>query len=253
MIEQVLSWLTSAASWSGSDGIAMRIVEHLVYSGIVIAVTAALAIPVGLWVGHSGRAKWIIAACNSARAVPTLGLLFVVVLWVGPHLRGDIAYVLPSVIVLVLLAIPPVIAGAYAGVEAVDPAARDAAAGMGMRGHQVLFRVEIPCAMPLLLSGLRSAVLQVVATATIAAYVGLGGLGRYLIDGLALGDYVMTAGGSIIVALLALVLDLVIAGIQKVVISPGLTGKDPGRKSVGTTGTPSNAGRTSAPTVRTQS
>lgn len=232
MIRQIIEWLTSAESWSGPGGIATRLGEHLFYSGIVLLITCAIAIPVGLYVGHTGRARWAITLSNAARAVPTLGLLFAVTLWVGPLIRSQLAFVLPSVIVLVLLAIPPVLSGAYAGVEAVDPNARDAAKGIGMRPMQVLTRVEIPCAMPLLVSGIRAAALQVIATATIAAYVGLGGLGRYLIDGLAQGNYVVTAGGALLVAALALVIDGALALLERRIVSPGLTGKDAGNTGV---------------------
>ena len=136
---------------------------------------------------------------NSVRAVPTLGLLFAVSLWLGPRISGDLAFLVPSIVVLVILAIPPLLAGTYAGIEAVDPAARDAARGVGMTGWQVLRQVEVPNALPLLLSGVRSAVLQVVATATIAAFVGLGGLGRYLIDGIALGRLPPGGRGAVLV------------------------------------------------------
>jgi osmoprotectant transport system permease protein len=125
----------------------------------------------------------------------------------------------------VVLAIPPILSGAYAGVGGVDPAARDAAKGMGMRGSEVLRHVEIPCAMPLIFSGIRSAMLQVIATATIAAVVSLGGLGRFLIDGLAIRDTPQTASGAILVALLALLVDLALALVQRLVVSPGLTGR----------------------------
>jgi osmoprotectant transport system permease protein len=121
--------------------------------------------------------------------------------------------------------VPPILAGAYAGVEQVDAAARDAARGMGMRGSEVLFKVELPCALPLIASGLRSAALQVVATATLAAAVGLGGLGRFLLDGLAVRDYAQMAGGAILVAVLALLVDFLAATLQRVLVSPGLTGK----------------------------
>jgi osmoprotectant transport system permease protein len=165
---------------------------------------------------------------NSLRAVPTLGLLFAAVLWIGPRISGSLAFTVPSIAVLVLLAVPPLLAGTYAGIEAVDPAARDAARGVGMRGRQVLWQVEVPNALPLMLSGVRSAVLQVVATATIAAYVGLGGLGRYLIDGIALADYPQTAGGAVLVAVLAVVLESLLALFQRRVVSPGLTGRSVG-------------------------
>jgi osmoprotectant transport system permease protein len=225
VIPSLLSWFTDPANWSGPDGIPTRVLEHLVYTGVTVLVAGAIAIPLGLWVGHTGRARWLVSLANSARAVPTLGLLFAAVLWVGPLIPGSLAFTLPSIAVLVLLAIPPLLAGTYAGIEAVDPAARDAAAGVGMRGRQVLWQVEVPNALPLILSGTRSAVLQVVATATIAAYVGLGGLGRYLIDGLALADYPQTAGGAILVAVLAVVLEGLLALLQRRVVSPGLTGR----------------------------
>lgn len=234
MIAQIFEWLTSAASWSGPGGIGARLWEHLSYSLIVMVLTCVIAIPLGLFIGHSGRARWAITAANAARAVPTLGLLFAMTLWIGPQIRGQLAFVIPSIIVLVLLAIPPVLSGAYAGVAAVDPAARDAAKGVGMTPMQVLLRVEIPCATPLLLSGIRAATLQVIATATIAAYVGLGGLGRYLIDGLAFGNYVITAGGAVLVALLALAVDGVLAVVERYAVSPGLTGR--AARSAGNTG-----------------
>jgi osmoprotectant transport system permease protein len=176
-------------------------------------------------VGHTGRGKLLVTVANSLRAVPSLGLLFAISLWVGPRIQGSLAFVLPSIIVLVVLAIPPILSGTYAGIDGVDPAARDAAKGMGMRGSEVLRKVELPCALPLLMSGLRSAALQVIATATIASSVSLGGLGRYLIDGLANNDYEVMAGGAACVAALAVLIDLLMAGLQRAVVSPGLTGK----------------------------
>lgn len=222
MIANVWRWLADPANWSGATGIAARLVEHVRYSAIVLLIAALIAIPLGLWAGHTGRGRWLIATANAARAIPTIGLLFAISLWLGPHLRGDLAFSLPSIIVLVLLAVPPILAGTYAGVEAVDPAVRDAAKGVGLTSSEVLRQVEGPIALPLILSGLRSAVLQVVATATIAAYVGLGGLGRYLIDGLASGLYAVMAGGALLVAGLALLADLAMAAIQRLVVSPGL-------------------------------
>jgi osmoprotectant transport system permease protein len=172
-------------------------------------------------------------AAGAARAIPSLGLLFVAVLVLGPRLSGDTAFIVPCEIVLVVLAIPPILAGAYAGVEEVDPAVRDAAKGMGMRGMEVLSKVEIPCALPLIFSGLRSGALQVVATATIAATAGLGGLGRFLIDGLAVRDYGQMAAGAVLVAALALLVDLGFAVVQRYVVSPGLTGRFGARLGAG--------------------
>jgi osmoprotectant transport system permease protein len=225
MLNSIGGWLTDPAHWTGPNGIPQRILEHLIYSGISLVIAALIAIPLGVIVGHSGRAKWTVSLANSLRAVPSLGLLFAVALWLGPKIASSLAYVIPSVIVLVLLAVPPILSGTYAGIQGVDPAARDAAKGMGMRGGEVLRKVELPCALPLLLSGVRSATLQVIATATIAASISLGGLGRYLIDGLSVSDYAQMASGAILVAALALVMDGILSIVQRTAVSPGLTGK----------------------------
>ncbi|HET8602132.1 MAG TPA: ABC transporter permease subunit [Segeticoccus sp.] len=225
MIQGIVAWFGDPANWSGPSGVPQRVLEHLEYTGITLVIAAAIAIPLGLLVGHTGRVRSAVSVANSLRAVPSLGLLFAIALWLGPFIHGGLAFSVPSIIVLVLLAIPPILSGTYSGVDSVDPAARDAAIGMGMRGRQVLGRVELPIALPLLLSGLRSAALQVIATATIAAAVGLGGLGRYLIDGLANRDYNAMASGAIVVAVLALLVDLLFAGVERLVVSPGLTGR----------------------------
>jgi osmoprotectant transport system permease protein len=217
-------WLTNPESWQGSSGIPVRVVEHLAYSAATLLIAALIGIPLGLWIGHTGKGRVaVVNLVNGVRSVPTLGLLFVAVLVVGPMLAGDIAFLVPSIFVLVLLAVPPILAGAYAGVESVDPGARDAARGMGMSSREVLAKVEVPCALPLIFSGLRSAALQVVATATLAASVSLGGLGRFLIDGQAYRDYGQMAGGALLVAVLAVLVDLVFAGVQRLVVSPGLS------------------------------
>lgn len=225
MLGTILGWLTDPAHWSGDRGILRRLLEHLAFSGISLAFAAAVAVPLGTYVGHTGRGKSAVAVANSLRAVPSLGLLFAVSMWVGPKIPNDLAYVIPSIVVLVLLAVPPILSGTYAGIAAVDPAARDAARGVGMTGVEVLRQVELPCALPLLLSGFRSASLQVVATATIAASISLGGLGRFLIDGLAVNDYAQMASGALLVAVLAAVVDGLIALVQRATVSPGLTGR----------------------------
>lgn len=228
------TWLSDPANWQGYDGIPARIVEHLEYSAVTLLLAALIGIPLGLWIGHTGRGRVLLVnLVNGMRSVPTLGLLFVAVLVVGPLLAGDIAFLVPSIFVLVVLAIPPIMAGAYAGVEGVDPGARDAARGMGMRPAEVLFRVEVPCALPLLFGGLRSAALQVVATATLAASVSLGGLGRFLIDGQAYRDYGQMAGGALLVAVLAMAVDLVLAGAQRLMVSPGLNPPRTSRRTLG--------------------
>ncbi|HEY7719915.1 MAG TPA: ABC transporter permease [Pedococcus sp.] len=226
MIGDMLAWLADPAHWSGPDGIVARTLEHLGYSAIALVLASVVAIPLGLLVGHTGRGRFaVVNLAGAARAIPSLGLLFILVLLLGPRLPVGAAELWPSLIALIVLAIPPVLAGAYAGVESVDPAARDAARGMGMTGSGVLWRVEVPCALPLIFSGLRSAALQIVATATIAAIVGLGGLGRFLIDGLRVRDFPQMVSGAVLVALLALLVDLAFALVQRYAVSPGLTGR----------------------------
>ncbi|GAA2736045.1 ABC transporter permease subunit [Pedococcus aerophilus] len=225
MINDILSWFADPANWSGESGVPHRLLQHLGYTAVSLLVAALIAIPVGLAIGHTGRGRFLaINIAGAARAIPSLGLLYLMVLWLFPKLAGDSALVVPSIIVLIVLAIPPIMAGAYAGVEGVEPAARDAAKGMGMTGMQVLRQVEVPCAAPLIFSGLRSATLQVVSTATIAAVAGTGGLGRYLIDGQKLSDYEQMAAGALLVGGLALLLDLILSIVQRTVVSPGLGG-----------------------------
>jgi osmoprotectant transport system permease protein len=230
MIDKTIAWLTDAAHWSGSDGVPTRIFEHVWYSAFVLVVAALIAIPVGLAIGHTGRGRLLVVnLAGAARAIPSLGLLYLMVLWLFPKIKGDNAFLVPIFIVLIVLAIPPLMAGAYAGVEGVDPAARDAAKGMGMTGMQVLRKVEVPNALPLIFSGFRSATLQVIATTTLAAVAGAGGLGRFLIDGQKILEYEQMVSGAIVVALLALLVDGVLAVVQAHAVSPGLTGRSTGR------------------------
>lgn len=212
----VLGWFTDPANWTGGDGVPTRLLEHIFYVLLTVVIAAVIAIPVGAWVGHTGRGGFVVvSSANSLRALPTLGLLVLLVNAVGLGL-------VPPIAALVVLAIPPILAGTYAGVQAVDRAVVDAARGMGMSGREVLFQVELPNALPLLIGGLRSATLQVISTATIAAFVALGGLGRYIIDGLSVQDYTQMAAGSILVGVLAVVADLALAGLQRTLVSPGL-------------------------------
>jgi osmoprotectant transport system permease protein len=208
VVSDTIDWLTDSINHSGPDGIPHRLVEHLGYTAETIAIAGVIAIPVGLWIGHTGRFRSAaIALTGALRALPTLGLLAAIALIVGIGLTAPL-------IALVVLAIPPLLAGAYAGIESVDRQTVDAARAMGMTELQILRKVEIPLALPIIVGGIRSAVLQVVATATVAAYIGLGGLGRYLIDGQAVSDYARMAGGSVLVVVLALALDAVFAGLQ---------------------------------------
>jgi len=220
------TWLTTGANWSGSGGVPARLLEHLWYTFLALAIALVIALPIGAAIGHTGRLTGLVSGlANALRALPTLGLLILLALWGLGTFKGDIALLGPAIAVLAILAIPPILSNTYAGIAAVDPATRDAAEGMGMTGREVLTKVELPVALPLIMSGIRSAFLQVVATATIAAVVSLGGFGRYVIDGNSQQNYAMMVAGAILVAVLAIVGDRILALIGHFVISPGLTGR----------------------------
>ncbi|MBV8350396.1 MAG: ABC transporter permease [Mycolicibacterium sp.] len=204
-LQQALSYIFTAANWYGRAGLAARIGEHLQYTVVAVAVAALIAVPIGLIIGHSGRGTFVVVtSVNALRALPTLGVLLLGVLLWGLGL-------VPPTVALMLLGIPPLLAGTYAGIANVDPAVVDAARSMGMTESRVLFRVELPNALPLILGGLRTATLQVVATATVAAYASLGGLGRYLIDGIKVRQFYIALVGALMVTALALALDGVLA------------------------------------------
>jgi osmoprotectant transport system permease protein len=216
-----IEWLTTADNWWGPAGILQRIWEHLQYSLLAVGLAVLIALPAGLVIGHTGRAEpGAFALSGAARAVPTLGLLVLLGRWYPVQAW-------PVIIVLAVLAIPPILANTTAGIGGVDPAARDAAQGMGMTPLQVLTRVEVPLAAPLILAGIRSALLQVFATATIAAFAGLGGLGRFIIDGFAVSDDARVYGGSIVVAVLALLGEGLFALAQRSVRPAGLRRRRP--------------------------
>ncbi|MCW2831285.1 MAG: glycine/betaine transporter permease [Aeromicrobium sp.] len=212
VVSETIDFLTDGDHWTGFDSIPLRVGQHLAYTVETVAIASVIAIPLGLWIGHTGRFKGVAVAVTGAmRALPTLGVLTLVALSTGIGLT-------PAIVSLVVLAIPSLLAGAYSGLEAVDRRTIDAARAMGMTEWQILRKVEVPLALPLIIGGVRSAVLQVVATATVAAYIGLGGLGRYLIDGLDLSNYPKMLAGSVLVIALALVLDGVFALLQRVAI-----------------------------------
>ncbi|GAA2790410.1 ABC transporter permease [Saccharopolyspora taberi] len=216
MIAELVAWLTDPANWSGPGGIPAQALAHLYYCVVSVAIASLVAVPLGVYIGHTGRGSVLVVGLgNAMRALPTLGLVTLLVLFFGlgegPALAG-----------LVILAIPAIVSGAYAGIINAPADAVDAAKGMGMTSRQRLWQVELPNALPLLLGGVRSAMLQVVATAAVAAYVGLGGLGRILLDGLKISDYAQMAGAAIMIALLAVVLDLVLAGASRGLIPRGL-------------------------------
>ncbi|WP_433433868.1 ABC transporter permease [Nonomuraea sp. CA-141351] len=224
-----MSWLTaffgwladffgSGENWSGPSGIPMRLLEHLEFSALALALAVLIAVPLGLLIGHTGRGEVIVVVtANLARALPTLGLLVMFVLLLGT------ASIWPVIIPLVLLSVPPILVNTFEGIKGVDPELRDAAYGMGLRGGQVLGRVLVPVALPLILLGCRLSAIQVVATTTVAAYTGLGGLGRFVIDGFATKDYASVVGGSVLIVLFALVVQVLFTLTQRVTVSPGVS------------------------------
>ncbi|RZS32756.1 osmoprotectant transport system permease protein [Herbihabitans rhizosphaerae] len=217
IFSNMIDWLTNGANWQGPEGIPTRVGEHVYYAVLAVLVASAVAVPLGLFVGHTGRgAVFVVAISNALRALPTLGLVTLFVLLLG---LGD----WPVLIGLIILAVPPILSGTYAGVQDVDRGVIDAARGMGMTGWQRLWKVEVPNALPLLIGGVRSAVLQVVATVAVAAFVGLGGLGRILLSGQKTYKFEVMLGAAVLIALLAVVLDQIIAAIQRLVVPKGLT------------------------------
>jgi osmoprotectant transport system permease protein len=209
-------WITQSANWSGDDGIPNRLAEHLWYSGLALLIAAAVGLPLGLLTGHTGRGGFLaVSLANFGRALPTLGILVLVVLLYGVGLG-------PVLTALIALAVPPILVNTYEGIRSVDADAKDAAKGMGMTGRQVLFKVEVPAALPLILLGLRTAAIQIVATATVAAYVSLGGLGRYIFDGFQRQDYPMVVGGSVLVVLLAVIVSLGFLALRRLVVPLGV-------------------------------
>jgi osmoprotectant transport system permease protein len=192
------NWLVSSQNWHGSNGIPERLGQHLEYTGLALIIALVIAIPAGLAMGHLRRGGFaVVTIANFGRALPTLGLLVLIFVLTNGSI---LSWLIP----LVALAIPPILVNTYEGVLGVDRELTDAARGMGMTEGQILRKAEIPVALPLILLGVRTSAIQVVATATIAAYIGLGGLGRYIIDGLARNEYNVVAGGAAVIVLLAL-------------------------------------------------
>lgn len=225
LFAEAVAWIFAPERLAGSVPLPLAIGQHLFYTFASVLVAAAIAVPLGWWIGHTGRGRELaVAISGAARAIPSFGLLVLLVLLFGVLHKPEAA-----VTSFVLLAIPSILAGAYAGFEAIDRRVVDAGRAAGMTEWQILWRIEVPLGMPLLMGGVRSAVLQVVATVTIAAYVNLGGVGYYIIQGVPLRDFTQVLGGALVVIALALVLDGLFALAQHFVVPRGVTA---GRASV---------------------
>lgn len=236
-------YLNDPANWWGPNGLLVHLREHVYYTLIAVGIALIIALPVGLWVGHTRRGVVAVAGlANGLRAVPALGFVVLLVIWLSPKIHatttipglvptGAFPYFVAVEIVLIVLAVPPILTNTYAGVQNVDPAVRDAARGMGMTGGQVVRKVEFPNALPLIMSGIRSSTLQVIATATVAAYAPfLGGLGRLILDGKDVindphSGYPAMVSAGILVAVLAVVADLSLVGLERLTVSRGVSGR----------------------------
>ncbi|MEO6309906.1 MAG: ABC transporter permease [Leifsonia sp.] len=215
-----LAWILDPANYvPGSQSplpIQDRIVEHLLYTLVSVAIAAVIALPLGFYIGHSGRGRqFVIGFSGAMRAVPTLGLLGALFVVIGLSVPFTATAFIASIIAFIVLAIPSILAGAYAGVESVEPDTVDAARAVGMTELQILVKVEIPLSLPLIIGGIRAAVLQVIATAVIASYISLGGLGAIIATGISLNDNNRILGGALLVTVLALVIDGLFALTQR--------------------------------------
>jgi osmoprotectant transport system permease protein len=218
---EVARWFADPAHWQGSHGIPVRILEHLELSGLAVAIAAAIALPIALYLGHTGRGGFVaINVANIGRAIPSLallafGLLVAIALGLGLGFW-------PTIFMLVPLAIPPILTNAYVAIRAVDPDVVDAARGMGLGEGRLLRTIEIPLGLPLILSGIRTSAVNVVATATLGAVVAGGALGRFIVDGLALQEFDQLVAGAILVALLAVVTELSLGALERISAPPGM-------------------------------
>ena len=216
LLLEAFAWIFDPAHLGGPNGIPIRLVQHLTISLVVLVISSIIAIPLGYLIGHTGRGRSLaVGLTGGFRALPTLGLLIILALWLGIGVEAP-------VIALVVLAVPPILAGAYSGFEAIDRRTIDSARAVGMTEWQIVRKVEIPLGLPLLIGGLRSGTLQIIATATLADYVGAGGLGRFIFVGLKSNDYPQMLAGSLLVIALALLSEGIFAVIQKLVVPRGV-------------------------------
>ncbi|MDF2666527.1 MAG: ABC-type proline/glycine betaine transport system, permease component [Microbacterium sp.] len=217
LIGEAFAWILSGDQ-SPFDPLGQALGVQLLYTVVTVVIAGAIAIPLGWFIGHTGKGReTAVAISGAARAIPSFGLLILLTLLFGVLHKPEAA-----VISFVILAIPSLLAGAYTGLEAIDRRVIDAGRSMGMTEMQIFWRIEVPLGLPLLVGGIRAATLQVLATVTIAAYIGLGGLGQYIIAAIPLRRFDMLIGGAILVAVLALVTDGLFALLQHLVVPRGI-------------------------------
>ncbi|MDP8955763.1 MAG: ABC transporter permease [Actinomycetota bacterium] len=217
IVTETARWFADGSHWSGSSGVPARIFEHVQMSLLAVALAALIALPVGLFIGHTRRAEFLaVSVGNLGRALPSFGILALVFPLTLRYAPGSIGFA-PTLIALFLLAIPPILTNTYVGVQNVDPDVTETARGMGLSGWQVLFQLEVPLAAGLIVAGLRTAAVQVVATATLGAVFAWGGLGRFIVDGFAQGDDGMIVAGALLVAALAVLTELAFSLLERAV------------------------------------
>jgi osmoprotectant transport system permease protein len=222
-LSEVLTWLGDPVNWQGYNGVPVRLLEHIRVSTISIAAAALVGLPIGLLIGHTGRGGFLaVTIANLGRAIPSYA--FLLLLFVFFKLSDTNA-----IVALLMLGLPPIVTNTYVGIREVDRDIVETARGMGMSGRHVLTRVELPSALPVILAGLRTAAVQIVATATLLALLGGGGLGRYIIDGFALRDDGRILAGALLVGLLALATERFFTFLQGRLVSPGLQAQGPER------------------------
>ena len=217
----LVRWLTDPVNWQGPHGIPIRVLEHIELSGLSVLVALLIVMPIALYLGHTGRAGFIaINVANIGRALPSLALLafgLVIAISLGLGLGFW-----PTVFALVPLAIPPILTNSYVAIREVDRDVVDAARGMGLSEGQILRSIEVPLGLPLMLAGIRTAAVNVVATATLGALVAGGALGRFIVDGLALQEYDQLMAGALLVALLAVVTEVSFGALERATVPPGM-------------------------------
>ena len=226
LVTATAQWLADPAQWQGPNGIPARLLEHLELSGVSLVIAALVAIPLGLWIGHTGRLSWLtVSSANAWRALPSfavIGLLVPFTTRIDPTL-GFTLY--PTVVAMIVLAGPPILVNSYEGIAGVDRDLVDAARGMGMRERQILIGLEVPIALPVIATGIRLAAVQVIATATLGAIFGFGGLGRFIVLGDANQDNGELFGGVVLVAALALITFGLFVLLERRLVSPGLSSR----------------------------
>jgi osmoprotectant transport system permease protein len=222
-----IAWLLEAENWTDPrNGILLRLWEHLSLSAVALAFATAIGLPLGLWIGHTGRgAAAVIAIANVGRAVPSIGWLGIVFpLTLVALGRGGLGFV-PSVIALTALGVPPIVTNTYAGMREVDRDLVEAGRGMGMTALELVRGVEVPIALPVVLTGVRVSAVQIVATATLATIVGGGTLGAFIVQGIDVRALDRVVGAAILVALLAILTELAFSLVERRAISPGVRGR----------------------------